>query len=297
MSKYRKEDLIHLVPKHKTFVGIDSDGCVFPTMEIKQKQCFHSEIIRVWGLERIEKPLRECAEFVNLYSKWRGINRFPALLMTFDLLKDRAEAQDSGVPLPSTAALKKYIDSGVPLSNATLKAEVEKTGDPELKRLLQWSYDVNANIERTVKQVPPFKWVRESLEKIAKHSDMIVVSQTPEEALVREWDENGIAHFVPVIAGQELGTKAEHIGMATKDRYPSHRILMIGDAPGDLKAARANQAFFFPVNPGHEEESWNRFHAEAYERFLNGTYDSDYEQKLITTFDSLLPDVPGWKKR
>lgn len=33
---------------------------------------------------------------------------------------------------------------------------------------------------------------------------------------------------------------------------------MIGDAPGDLKAARGNGALFFPVNPGDEEESWKR---------------------------------------
>ncbi|MCJ7777964.1 MAG: hypothetical protein MUP16_06585 [Sedimentisphaerales bacterium] len=27
-------------PKHKFFVGIDSDGCAFDTMGIKQRECF-----------------------------------------------------------------------------------------------------------------------------------------------------------------------------------------------------------------------------------------------------------------
>lgn len=297
MIKSPKDKLVNFMPKHDSFVGIDSDGCVFPTMEIKQKQCFHSEIIKSWGLEKLEKYVRECAEFVNLYSKWRGINRFPALLMTFDLLRERPEAKAAGLKLPALSELRKYVDSGIPLSNATLQAEVEKTGNMELRHVLEWSRQVNINIENTVKQLPQFKWVLESLEKMSKRSDMIVVSQTPEEALIREWKENNIDRYVAVIAGQELGTKTEHIAMATKGRYPANRILMIGDAPGDLKAARANGAFFYPVDPGQEEESWRRFQAEAYDRFLEGTYGGEYERNLIAAFDRLLPSTPPWKEQ
>ena len=47
------------------------------------------------------------------------------------------------------------------------------------------------------------------------------------------------------------------------------RILMIGDAPGDLKAARANGALFYPINPGAEDLSWKRFHDEAFDRFVD----------------------------
>ncbi|MEI6807287.1 MAG: HAD hydrolase-like protein [bacterium] len=296
MSNNPKDVLINFKPAHDSFVGIDSDGCVFPTMEIKQKQCFHAEIVKFWGLEKIEKYVRECAEFSNLYSKWRGINRFPALLMTLGLMRDRPEAKASGLVLPVLHDLKKYVDSGIPLSNATLQAEAERTGSRELMHVLEWSKQVNVNIEKTVKQLPPFKWVKESLEKMSRNSDMIVVSQTPEEALVREWKENRVEHYVAVIAGQELGTKTEHIAMATKNRYPVSRILMIGDAPGDFKAARANGAFFYPINPGHEEESWRLFHSEAFDKFLTGTFGGDYEKKLISIFDSLLPELPPWQR-
>ena len=48
-------------------------------------------------------------------------------------------------------------------------------------------------------------------------------------------------------AGQELGTKTEHLKLAAKNKYPPERILMIGDAPGDLNAARANGALFYPI--------------------------------------------------
>src|SRR5262249_9024382 len=68
------------------FVGIDSDGCAFDTMEVKHKECFIPNIIKSYKLAAISKFVREVAEFVNLYSVHRGINRFPGLVLTIDLL-------------------------------------------------------------------------------------------------------------------------------------------------------------------------------------------------------------------
>ena len=104
--------------------------------------------------------------------------------------------------------------------------------------------------------MPPFPYVRQSLEKIQPLADVIVVSGTPDEALKREWEEHDIAKYVAVIAGQEMGTKTQHLGYATKNKYEKNHVLMIGDAPGDIKAARANDALFYPINPGNEIESW-----------------------------------------
>src|SRR5947209_12847082 len=73
------------------FVGIDSDGCAFDTMEVKHKECFIPNIIRVFGLAAVSKFAREAAEFVNLYSHWRGINRFPGLTLSLDFLAERPE--------------------------------------------------------------------------------------------------------------------------------------------------------------------------------------------------------------
>jgi len=127
---YTKNDLIGLKPRHDSFVGIDSDGCVFPTMEIKQKQCFHGLIVSNWKLETIERYVREAAEFVNLYSRHRGQNRFPCLVLVFDLLRERPEVKSSGVPLPPMTRLKAFIDSGRPLRNPELERAVAETGDP-----------------------------------------------------------------------------------------------------------------------------------------------------------------------
>jgi phosphoglycolate phosphatase-like HAD superfamily hydrolase len=285
-----------LQPQHSFFVGIDSDGCAFDTMEIKHKECFIPNIIAYWDLQPVSKYAREAAEFVNLYSKWRGINRWPALVMVFDLLTERAEVQKRHVRIPQAPKVRDFIKSGLPLGNPALKELVDQTGDPELKQALAWSEAVNKSVEWMVHGVPPFPFVRESLQKLVEATDVMVVSATPGEALVREWQEHDIARYARVIAGQEMGSKKEHLAYAAKGKYAPDHILMIGDAPGDLQAARANGALFYPVNPGHEDESWERFYKEAMGKFLAGQYQGDYEAGLIADFEKLLPEVPPWKR-
>ena len=233
---------------------------------------------------------------MNLYSQWRGVNRWPALVMVFDLLRERSEVQRRNAAIPEAAKIREFIASGRALSNDSLAELVQETGDPELTKALAWSNGVNATVAEMVHGVPPFPYVRESLELIIQHADAIVVSQTPVEALVREWKEHQIDGYVKVIAGQELGTKTVHMRLASQGRYADDHKLMIGDAPSDMKAARANNALFFPVNPGHEEESWEQFYKESFGRFLDGTYGGAYEQALIDEFQKALPDTPPWER-
>ena len=49
------QPLVDLKPKYDFFVGIDSDGCAFDTMEIKHKECFCPNIINYWGLQGVSK--------------------------------------------------------------------------------------------------------------------------------------------------------------------------------------------------------------------------------------------------
>jgi phosphoglycolate phosphatase-like HAD superfamily hydrolase len=265
-------------------------------MEIKHKECFIPNIIKHWGLQPVSKYAREAAEFVNLYSKWRGINRFPALLMVFDLLAERPDVQKRHVEIPKAESLREWAKKETKLANPALAAAVKETGDPVLTRALEWSKAVNATIEDIVYGVPSFPYVRETLEKLAPQADIIVVSATPGEALRREWEEHGIAKSAAVIAGQEMGSKTEHLRLAAAGKYQKDHVLMVGDAPGDMDAARANGALFYPVNPGHEEESWQRFYEEACDRFLAGKYAGEYEAALIREFEAALPEIPPWKK-
>jgi len=295
MAKDPQGELKAFQPKHDFFVGIDSDGCAFDTMEIKHKECFIPNIINHWHLQAVSKYAREAAEFVNLYSKWRGCNRFIALAMVFDLLTDRADVKKRKVKIPKAPQIRKFIDSGIPLGEPGLKVYMKKNKTAELKQAYKWSRAVNDTIADMVHDIPPFPGVKESMQKLSKQADMICVSATPAEALTREWKEHGIAAYAAVIAGQEMGKKAEHIALATKGLYKKSRVLMIGDAPGDMKAARANGALFYPINPGHEEESWQRFYDEGIDKFLNETYKGAYEKKVIKEFNKLLPSKPPWK--
>jgi hypothetical protein len=126
-------------------------------------------------------------------------------------------------------------------------------------------------------------------------ADVVVVSATPGEALEREWGEHGLIKHVALLAGQELGSKKEHLALAAKGRYVADKILMVGDALGDWEAARAAEALFFPINPGFEDESWQRFFEEGLPRFFAGTYAGEYMSAQMERFRELLPERPPWK--
>jgi len=288
--------LAELEPTYDFFVGIDSDGCAFDTMEIKHKECFCPNIIKHWGLQPVSKYAREAAEFVNLYSKWRGINRWPALVMVFDLLRERAEVQARNAVLPQAPRIREFItNDDYPKSNDGLRAYMAEHPDPELDTAWAWTTGVNATVADMVHGVPPYPHVRESLEYLSDKADMIVVSATPFAALTREWNEHDIARYVRTIAGQEQGKKAIHLELAARGKYAPAHILMIGDAPGDMRAARANDALFYPINPGREQVSWQRFYEEAVHKFLAGEYAGAYEAAVVAEFEALLPETPPWK--
>jgi phosphoglycolate phosphatase-like HAD superfamily hydrolase len=290
-------------PKYKFFVGIDSDGCAFDTMGIKQRECFCPWLIAYFGLQPVAQAARECKEFADLFSKTRGANRHKtAKRIIAELLPSHPMTKARKFKVPQYPHYFAWVDDPKSLlSNDGLKIAIDQAMDPEIKseleNVLAWSERVNWAIGETVKGMPPFPFVRESLEKIQPLADVIVVSATPGEALIREWEEHDIAKYVEVIAGQEMGTKAQHLEYATKGRYKKDHVLMIGDAPGDMKAARANDALFYPINPGDEVQSWKRFHDEAFDKFMNGEYAGQYEKQLIAEFDSFLPELPPWQKK
>lgn len=288
--------LKELQPQREFFIGIDSDGCAFDTMEIKHKECFCPNYIKHFNLQAVSKFAREAWDYVNLYSKDRGCNRFLAILKAVSLLAERPEVRARNCKIEQLPTLQKWTEEETKLGNPALKAKVEATGDEELTRVLAWSEAVNATIADMVHGVPPFPGVRESLTAAEGRADLLVVSQTPFEALDREWREHDIAKHVRYIAGQEAGTKAEHLRYAAVEKYPPEKTLMIGDAYGDLKAAEANGALFYPVLPGREDESWKRFYEEALPRFFAGTYRGEYEEVLRRELATALPDIPPWKR-
>lgn len=290
------EELAVFTREKEFFIGIDSDGCVFDTMELKHKECFCPAFINHLNLQAVSKYARETWEFVNLYSRTRGINRFLGVLHTLDLLARRQEVSDRKVKIPEMNALRNWAEREPKLGNPALKKEITETGDPDLKTLYEWSMDVNQAVAKIVRNMSPFPFVKESLERIKTEADAIVISQAPKEALNREWSESSITEYVKLIAGQEMGTKTEHIKYTAAGKYESSKTLMIGDAPGDLKAAKNNNALFFPIIPGQEEKSWETLYNEGLDRFFSGSFAGEYEERIIDKFFKNLPENPPWQK-
>ena len=282
-------------PQHEFFVAIDSDGCVFDTMEVKWKECFIPQVIAHYKLQGVSKFARECLEFVNLYSKNRGCNRFLGLVGALDLLKDRPQVAARGFAerceIPDS--LRRWIESETKLGEPALVAKLNETGDDDLQQALTWSQAVNASIAEIVHGVPPFPMVCECLDRFYARAGMIVCSATPTAALRKEWAEHRIEAYVQAIYGQEAGNKKQILARA--NAYAADRRLMIGDAPGDYQAAQANDCLFYPINPGQEEASWRRLHDEAIDKFFAGTFAGDYQQQILDEFDSYLPEHPPWQ--
>ncbi len=289
-----KQQLIALKPEKEFFIGIDSDGCVFDTMEIKQKECFCPNFIKYFDLQKVQKAAREVWEFVNLYSIHRGLNRFNALLFSIDLLGQRKEVALRHAIMPDLTPVREWVAKETKLGNPALTKYAAEVKNPVIDQTLAWSIAVNESISDMVHDIPPFSFVNESLDKMVHQADLMVASQASLEALTREWKENNIDHYIRMIAGQEYGTKTEHLKYAAVGKYAADKILMIGDAMGDLKAAKSNGVLFYPVNPGHEDASWERFYKEAIDRFFSGTYAGAYEASLINEFKVYLPEKPDW---
>ena len=298
MEHGAQQALYDFEPQHDFFVGIDSDGCVFNSMEVKHNDCFSVNLVKHFGLASISRQVHQVWDFVNLYSTTRGTNRFKAILLSCDFLREMPLVKNMGVAVPELPYLREWSETETKLGNPALQAAIDNaTGErrDELSQVMEWSLGVNDSVAEIVYNLPPFPGVRETLQRLQGKADVIVVSATPDEALKREWAEHEIDTYVAVIAGQEMGTKTEHLTITTKGRYAENCVLMLGDSPGDLKAGRDVGALFFPVNPGSEDASWQLFLDEAMEKFFNGEYAGAYESVLIDKFQELLPAIPPWQ--
>ena len=186
-------------------------------MEVKHKECFCPVTIRHFGLQAVSRFAREAWEFVNLYSVERGTNRFPALVSVMDHLSARPVVSRRGVRVPEFNRLRTWIKTETRLGNPALReAAVE---DLKLAHVLRWSEAVNQSIAAMGAGVPPFPFVVESLTKAAEHADLMVASSTPVHALRHEWTTHSLASLVQVIAGQEMGSKAEQLARTARKRY------------------------------------------------------------------------------
>jgi phosphoglycolate phosphatase-like HAD superfamily hydrolase len=277
-----KINIDEFIKSKRFLVCVDSDGCAMDTMEVKHRKCFAPKAIEVWKLESIEEKFLDTWNYLNLYSKTRGINRFKGLVRTFEVLKSE------GFDMPEFHSIAEWTRNSKELSNPALQRAIEETGDEQLIKTLEWSNAVNAAINELHGEDKPFPKVKEGLELISAVADVVIVSSANAGAVKDEWTRHGLAPFVQVMLGQEAGTKAACIAGLKRNNYFEDQVLMVGDAPGDLEAALSNGVLYYPILVGKEEFSWQRLVSEAIPKLVEGSYRGDYQKKLIDEFNSIL---------
>lgn len=263
-------------------VCVDSDGCAMDTMEIKHRECFAPEMIKTWNLQENEEYILNLWYDLNLYTQTRGINRFKGLAETFKIISEK------GIEIEDLDSLLNWVDTTNELSNRSLKNEIEKTDSKSLRMALEWSLNVNEAIENLPKGDEPFENVKEGLEALSKIVDISVVSSANGEALNDEWNRNELVPYLRALLGQEAGTKQYCIAELKKKGYDTEKILMVGDAPGDLQAAKNNDVKFYPILVNKEGFSWERLVNEAVPKLMNGEFDEIYQNQLIEEFNNSL---------
>ena len=266
----------------RCFIGVDSDGTAFNSMLPKHIDAFIPATIKVWNLQQYADTVSEIEERINLYSKHRGINRFPGQLMLFEELKER------GIDVGDFSAFKSYVEESSNYSNASLKEYMAENPDAFLEKVLEWSMLADKLFFDAANGMPPFKGVREALEEVGKIADVVVVSSASAKGLVEDWTAGGIAEYTYKIMGQENGTKKQQLKIAVEGKYSDGCVLMIGDAIGDYEAAKSVNALFYPIMPGKEEESWKNFLETGSKKFFGGTFAGEYEENLLNEFLKIL---------
>lgn len=269
--------------KKKDFlVCVDSDGCAMDTMNVKHFKCFGPELVKEWELDDYRKEVLDKWNEVNLFSLTRGINRYKALATVLSYIDSKIrkiEGLDEFVAWTENAeALSNSV-----LEKAVLDAAQGKMNDFCLKKALAWSKKVNSQIASLDEsELLPFEGVRDSLKQIHKTCDVAGVSSANRSAVKEEWTRTGIAEHVDILLCQEDGPKDACIAALLKKGYEAGNVLMIGDAPGDVKAAEQNGVHCYPILVKKEKESWLNA-AAAVDRLLKHSYEP-HEKEMLAAF-------------
>lgn len=258
-------------------ICVDSDGCAMDTMDIKHKKCFGPCLVDEWELNDYRKQVLEKWNELNLYSKTRGINRFKGLALMLDYVNANFKRIDG------IEELKEWANTSPELSNTALQKVLNK--NDIFKKALSWSVNLNLEIDKlTDDEKVAFKGVKEALEYAHKYCDVAIVSSANRKAVEEEWVRCGLLQHTDVILTQENGSKKACIAEILKFGYPVDKVLMVGDAVGDIEAAKSNGVCFYPILVKAENKSWARFLKEGIDKFLNGEYRGQYSEELEKGF-------------
>ena len=173
--------------------------------------------------------------------------------------------------------MAKWVKESDELSNPALKS-VEETGNICLKKALAWSQAVNASVKELPKEeVKPFEGVKEGIAMLHESCDIAIVSSANYEAVKEEWTRFGLWIMWTWSWHRMQGSKKSCIEKLLTYGYDKDKVMMAGDAPGDMDAADQNA--YFLSDPGQtEKESWPV--SEKPKTGSSRTFAGAYQEKL-----------------
>lgn len=269
--------------KKEFLICIDSDGCAIDSMNIKHIQCFGPCMVKEWNLEKWEDIILKRWNEINLYTMTRGTNRFLALSMALSEI-DKTYHLIEGIK-----EFKKWAEQAAELSNQAVEEMYKTTGIEIFDRALSWSKAVNQAITQLPEEaIKPFHGVKEGLQSAQQYADVAIVSSANAEAVQAEWKRYELLEKTDICLTQNEGSKAYCIKKMLEKGYQKNHVLMIGDAPGDKKAAESNGVLYYPILVRQENKSWDIFITEALPKFLEETYEGSYQEQQNQKFEENL---------
>lgn len=276
------QDIENYQKRKQFLVCVDSDGCAMDTMDIKHKKCFGPCLIEVWNLQQWEEEILDRWYEINLYSELRGINRFKGLAIALK------EINEKYIVIEALESFLNWVEETKELSNESLMEQISKNKTVCLEKALQWSDNLNKKIKDLLPQEKiPFENVKEVLKRVHQYADIAIVSSANYEAVREEWSDHGLLDHIDLLLSQNIGSKSHCIHELLGKGYGTNQVIMIGDAPGDEKAADENHVLFYPILVKQEAESWNEFSEHVFGKFLQQDFREDsiyYKNKFYNNF-------------
>ncbi|MBY5034975.1 HAD hydrolase-like protein [Streptococcus gallolyticus] len=248
---------------------VDSDGCSMDTMTYKHELYF-GPLIQKYFLIADPETFQKNWEDFNLYTRTRGVNRFLGLVHAL---------QEAGVT--GIDKLVEWSETTTSLSNASLEATLKEHPSADLQAALDWSNDVNRSIKAHQEPALAFPGAKEGLAALSQIGKVYVVSSANKEAVLEEWEQQGLAPYITDFYCQDRGKKEDVIASLVDEVDSPSNLLMIGDSPGDLVAAEQNKVAFYPILVGKEVTSWAQLKDVELARFVAGQYDENYYRQIF----------------
>lgn len=267
-------------------IALDSDGCVYDTMEAKCCVYTVPEVLRHWKLDDVRQEVEDFYRSYSLTGVTRGANRFLTLHALFRHLLKSAPPERYG--LEHMGLFLQMAESGEQLSVPAFEQVYEQTGDTGIKQIIDWAMDVNANVKVGAPDIQTFPLVRESMEKIKQHANLAVVSTASMLTLEREWQNFGFIRYPDAILGHEYGDKWDMITRLLAEGFAPEDCLMIGDSFWDYRGSRVCGVRFYPIIAEREAESWHTLYHTVLDAFFDNAYTREMESGYLSQFQTVL---------